>query len=100
MTELCLVRGGGDLATGVVWRLRRSGVPLIVTELEHPMAIRRTVSVATAVHDGSVSIEGMLARRVETAAAAVDMAGDVEVPVLVSPGLPDVGAGRARRPRP
>ena len=45
----CLVRGGGDLATGVVWRLTRAGWPVVVTELPAPLTVRRTVAVSTAV---------------------------------------------------
>jgi xanthine dehydrogenase accessory factor len=89
--ELCVVRGGGDLATGVVWRLQRSGFRVLVTELARPLTIRRAVAVSTAVVDGVVSVEGMVARLVETAEAAVQMAGGDEIPVLVSPGVPAVG---------
>lgn len=82
----CVVRGGGDLATGVVWRLHRAGFEVFVTELVEPMTVRRTVAVSTAVVDGEVCVEGMTARRVPTfdaAAAATD-----DVPVIVSPDLP------------
>lgn len=89
--ELCVVRGGGDLATGVVWRLHRSGFRVLVTELARPLTIRRAVALSTAVVDGMVSVEGLVARRVEHAEEAVRMADGDEIPVLVSPGVPDVG---------
>ena len=38
---LCLVRGGGDLATGVVHRLHHAGFPVIVLELDQPRVVRR-----------------------------------------------------------
>ena len=47
--HLVVVRGGGDLATGTVFRLQRAGFPVLVLELEQPLAIRRTVAVASAV---------------------------------------------------
>lgn len=53
-----LVRGGGDLATGIAWRLFRCGFPLVVLELARPLAVRRTVSFAQAVFDGSCEVEG------------------------------------------
>ncbi len=95
----CVVRGGGDLATGVVWRLHRAGCGVIVTELAAPMTVRRTVAVSSAVADGEVSVEGMVARRVSSLEAALDLAGSRPgageagnperiVPVLVSPELP------------
>lgn len=92
---LCVIRGGGDLATGVAWRLSRAGVPLLVTELPTPLTVRRSVALSTAVTDGFVEVEGMLGRLAPSMAEAVDLArsgrGDV-VPVVVSPELPDVGA--------
>lgn len=92
---LCVIRGGGDLATGVAWRLSRAGVPLVVTELSAPLTVRRSVALSTAVTDGSVEIDGMLGRLAPSMAEALDLArsgrGDV-VPVVVSPDLPDVGA--------
>lgn len=56
---LAIVRGGGDIATGVIYRLWRSGFKIVCLETESPLAIRRTVSAAQAVYDGSCSIEGM-----------------------------------------
>ena len=29
---LVLIKGAGDLATGVAWRLHRSGIPVVMTE--------------------------------------------------------------------
>jgi xanthine dehydrogenase accessory factor len=82
----CIVRGGGDLATGVVWRLQRCGYDVVVTELAEPLTIRRTVAVSSAVRDGVVEVEGLIARR-----ATVDRVGSTlaagEVPILVAPTL-------------
>jgi xanthine dehydrogenase accessory factor len=92
---LCVIRGGGDLATGVAWRLTRAGVTVVVTELPQPLTVRRTVALSTAVTDGSVDVEGMVGRLAPTAADAVSVAraeGCETVGVVVSPGLPDVGA--------
>ena len=60
-----IVRGAGDLATGVAWRLHRCGFPLLVLELETPLAIRRRVAFARAVLDGRCEVEGVEARRVD-----------------------------------
>jgi xanthine dehydrogenase accessory factor len=93
--DLCVVRGGGDLATGVVWRLHRAGFPVVVTELADPLTVRRQVAVSTAVSDGRIRIEGpegMEARRARSADEAVHMAFGGTVGVVVSPELPDVGA--------
>lgn len=85
---LVLIRGGGDLATGVAYRLHRAGFPLIVTELPHPMVVRRWVAVATAVAEEQIRIEGLDARLADSPAAALALAYAGQVPVLVSPTLP------------
>lgn len=89
---LLLVRGGGDLASGVILRLHRSGLNVIVSELPQPLAVRRSVSFAEAVYDGTHTIEGVTGRLIEwdlppgeferriTAALEWD-----EIPVIVDP---------------
>ncbi len=54
-----LLRGGGDLATGVAHRLFKSGMNVVITELEKPLVIRRTVAFTSAVYDGEITIEGV-----------------------------------------
>ncbi len=58
---LAVVRGGGDLATGIIYRLYRAGFTVAVLECERPLVVRRMVSVAQAVFDGEFSVEGMRA---------------------------------------
>ncbi|MEW6365885.1 MAG: selenium-dependent molybdenum cofactor biosynthesis protein YqeB [Acidobacteriota bacterium] len=58
-----LVRGGGDLASGIARRLHLSGMFVAILESPYPTAIRRTVSFATAVHEGEVEVEGVMGRR-------------------------------------
>jgi xanthine dehydrogenase accessory factor len=87
-----LIRGGGDLASGVAWRLRRAGFPVVITELAAPLTIRRSVAFSTAVTDGEVRVEGMRAKRVASPDDAVAVARSGTIAVLVDPGIPDVGA--------
>ena len=95
--DTVLVRGGGDLATGIVWRLTRSGWPVVVTELARPLAVRRTVSLSSAVTDGEVTIEGMIGRRCDLEpdqtgglSWALSLPAQGMVPVVVSPELPSL----------
>ncbi len=90
--DLCLIRGGGDLATGIVWRLARAGWAVVVTELSAPLTVRRAVAVSTAVTDGTVDIEGMRAELADSATAAVTLAHTGVVAVVVAPGLPSIDA--------
>ena len=87
MNGLCVVRGGGDLATGVVWRLRRSGVTVVVTELAHPRAIRRTVALSTAVDSGSVVVEGLEAVHAVTNDDIASITATGRIPVVIDPDL-------------
>ena len=84
---LCVLRGGGDLATGVAWRLTRAGWPVVVLELPEPLTIRRTVALSTAVADGHVSVEGMKGVRVDSPQEALAAATAGDVAVLIAPTL-------------
>ncbi|MGZ9164371.1 MAG: selenium-dependent molybdenum cofactor biosynthesis protein YqeB, partial [Anaerolineales bacterium] len=81
---LVLVRGGGDLATGVVLRLHRAGIKVAITELPQPLAVRRAVSFAEAVYEGQHTVEGVTARRVERDQLSAVLEAD-EIPILIDP---------------
>lgn len=78
---LAVVRGGGDLGTGVAHRLFMAGFPVLILELAHPRAIRRTVCFAEAVYLGEHRVEGVAARRVEVLPQDLRAA----IPILVDP---------------
>ena len=61
-----IVRGGGDLATGVIHRLCKSGYPVIILECQRPSAIRRLVSFCQAVYEGAMEVEGLTCTRTES----------------------------------
>jgi xanthine dehydrogenase accessory factor len=82
--NLVLIRGGGDLATGVALRLYRAGLKVVITELAQPLAVRRTVSFSEAVYEGSHSVEGITARLIEASQLAAWASAD-EIPVLIDP---------------
>jgi len=90
---LVVIRGGGDLATGVAARLVRSGFAVVVTELHEPQAIRRTVALAEAVYRGETAVEDLTARRVGSPERALDEIARGIVPVLIDPeaeSVPDL----------
>ena len=86
--HLVVVRGGGDLGSGVIWRLRRVGFPVVVLELERPLAVRRTVAYSSAVTDGSITIDGIEGVRVDSADSAIEAARARSVAVMVAPEVP------------
>ena len=83
--DLIVVRGGGDLATGVVHRLWSAGLRVLVLETAHPAAIRRQVSLCEAVYEGETTVEGMRGIRVETLADADAVWAQNAVPILIDP---------------
>ncbi len=80
-----LIRGGGDLASGVVLRLYRAGLQVLVTELPEPLMVRRKVSFAEAIYEGETFVEEAPARRAEDLERAISLARQRVVPVLVDP---------------
>jgi xanthine dehydrogenase accessory factor len=85
---LVILRGGGDLATGVAYRLHQAGFPQVIFELAQPLAIRRKVAFATAIHQKEITIEGIQGLHVATFEEAVALARTGSIPVLVAPELP------------
>jgi len=82
---LVLLRGGGDLATGVGVRLQRCGFDVLVTEIAQPLAVRRAVAFAEAIYAGEIAVEGILAR---LASGADEIRSALEhgvTPVVVDP---------------
>lgn len=62
--KMILVRGGGDLATGVIHKLHQSGYQVLILECDRPSAIRRHVAFCEAVYDGTAEVEGVVCRRI------------------------------------
>ena len=83
--DLIVVRGAGDLASGVIHTLVSAGFQVLALETAQPTAIRRQVSFCEAVYEGHATVEGLTALRIDTLrdASAVWTAG--KIPVLVDP---------------
>jgi len=79
-----LLRGGGDLATGVALRLHRAGIRVVITELAQPLAVRRSVSFAEAVYTGGHTVEGVKARLIEAHQLSAWNDTD-EIPIIIDP---------------
>lgn len=84
--NIVLIRGGGDLASGVALRLHRAGIKVAITELARPSAVRRAVSFSEAVYDGHQTVEDVRASLIEAEQLpAWHAAGADEIPVLIDP---------------
>jgi xanthine dehydrogenase accessory factor len=84
MKPLILIRGGGDLASGIALRLHRIGFQIAILELDKPLAVRRTVSFSEAVYNGSQTVEGVVSRLVSADQFQVTMEAG-EIAVLIDP---------------
>ena len=78
-----IVRGGGDLATGTIYRLSKSGYPVIILESGKPSAIRRLVSFCQVVYEGTMEVEGMVCTLVESLEEALEKAAPGNPVLLV-----------------
>ena len=84
-SDLIIVRGAGDLASGTIHRLKKSGFRLLVLETDHPAAIRRQVALSEAVYSKSACVEGVEAVSVEDEKQMLDAWKNEKVPVVVDP---------------
>lgn len=83
---LTVIRGAGDLASGIALRLWRSGIRVVMTDLPHPTAIRRTVAFSEALRTGGpVTVEDVTAVPARTAEEALAMLAEDKLPVLADP---------------
>ncbi len=82
---IILMRGGGDLATGVALRLHRVGAQVVITELQQPLVVRRSVSFAEAIYRDVHTVEGVTARYASNYEHARKILTASEIPVLVDP---------------
>ena len=80
-----LIRGAGDIATGIALRLYRAGMQVVMTDLPAPTAIRRTVCFSQAIILGEMTVEDVTARRAETPDQAEALLAQGLIPVLADP---------------
>ena len=91
---LVLIRGAGDLASGIALRLIRSGFRVIMTDIAMPTSIRRTVAFSEAIRLRHCLVEGVEARLALSPEEALSLIKEDVIPVLVDPDcacLPALG---------
>ena len=85
MKDLIIVRGGGDLATGSIYKLKKSGFPVLILEAANPSAIRRNVAFCEAVYQGKQTVEDMTCYLAESLEHAQQLLLEGKLVVLVDP---------------
>lgn len=82
---LVLIRGAGDLATGIAWRLWQAHFDIVMTDLPRPTAIRRTVAFSTALENIEMTVEGVTAVACATPNQVLEATKRRRVAVLPDP---------------
>lgn len=80
-----LIRGAGDLATGIASRLYGAGHTILMTEIETPLTVRRTVALSRAVYEGSAQVENMKGILAEDRESAEQIMAGGDIAVMVDP---------------
>ncbi|MBI5583628.1 MAG: EF2563 family selenium-dependent molybdenum hydroxylase system protein [Deltaproteobacteria bacterium] len=82
-----LIRGAGEMASGVAWRLHQAHFRVLLTEVPEPLAVRREVSFCEAVYDGRKTVEGVEAVLIPAPEEAAAVWETNRLPLLVDPDL-------------
>ena len=83
--QLVVVRGGGDLATGTIYKLKKCGYSVLVLETEKPSAIRRNVAFSEAVYEGCQTVEDVTAKLAANPKEAMGFISEGDVAVMIDP---------------
>ena len=80
-----LIRGAGEMASGVAHRLHRSHFEVCMTDVPFPLAVRRGVSFCEALYEGEKEVEGVCARAVQTMDEIAVAWNEGKIPLLIDP---------------
>ena len=94
-TDLVVIRGGGDIGTGVALRLFNSGFEVVITEIAIPRVIRREVAFAPAVCNHHMTVEGVRGVNAVTVEEIVNLLKGRSIPVVVDPECTVAGVLKA-----
>jgi len=80
-----LIRGAGEMASGMGHRLFKSGFKVCLLEISCPLAVRRMVSFCEAVYDREKTVEGVTAIRIDEPSEIFSVWEEGKLPLLVDP---------------
>ena len=82
---LVFIRGAGDIATGIALRLYRAHFQVVMADISHPTAIRRTVCFSQAIVNEETTVEDVTACLMKKAEDVNTILARGEIPVLIDP---------------
>jgi xanthine dehydrogenase accessory factor len=80
-----LIRGAGEMATGVAHRLASCRFKVCMTETSNPQAVRREVAFSEAIFDSEKEVEGITAKRIDSPDCISEVWGEGKIPILIDP---------------
>ena len=80
---MVLIKGAGDLATGIAYRLKKSGFDIVMTEIHKPTTVRRTVAFSQAVFDNEIAIEGIKGVKVNNINEIYEEIREGNIPIII-----------------
>ena len=80
-----LIRGAGEMASGVAHRLHQSHFKICMTEIPHPLAVRREVTFSEAIYEGEKEVEGVLAKLIPKPEEIESVWREGHIPILIDP---------------
>ncbi|MBC8429698.1 MAG: EF2563 family selenium-dependent molybdenum hydroxylase system protein [Dehalococcoidia bacterium] len=80
-----LIRGGGEVASGVAHRLARAHFRVCMTETSRPLAVSRGVAFCEAIYEGEKEVEGVIARHVKSATEIREIWRENKLPIIIDP---------------
>jgi xanthine dehydrogenase accessory factor len=79
------VRGAGDIATGIAFRLHKSGFSVVMSDLPQPTSIRRTICFSEAIIKGETKVEDITAHFAKSADEAREILQRGDIAVIADP---------------
>jgi xanthine dehydrogenase accessory factor len=82
---IVLIRGGGEVASGVAHRLHQAHFKICMTEISHPLAVRREVAFSEAIYEGEKEVEGVRAKFISKPEETESLWKKGDIPILIDP---------------
>lgn len=79
---LAVIKGAGDIASGIATRLYRAKFDIVMTDIKHPTSIRNTVCFSNAINEKTMTIEGITAEYTEDVTSAIKILCKNNIAVL------------------
>jgi len=80
-----LIRGAGEMATGVAHRLASCRFKACMTEVSNPQAVRREVTFSEAIFDHEKEVEGVTAKKIDSPRHIFQLWKEGKIPILIDP---------------